>query len=80
MLPFETRAAGKSCGPCCLSPLTKVVLEMQGGKKGLLVNSRDVCKHASRATAKLTAHNGKAHNFRPPLRASCGKAKAATGR
>ena len=28
------------------APVTKFVLEMQGGKKGLLVNSRNICKHA----------------------------------
>jgi hypothetical protein len=58
------------------APLTKVVVEMQGGKKGLLVNSRNICNHPNRATAKLTAHNGKTHNFRPLLRDECGKGKA----
>jgi hypothetical protein len=62
------------------APLTKVVLEMQGGKKGLFVNSRDICKGANRATARLTAHNGKAHNFRPLLRADCKGAKGKKGR
>jgi len=56
-------------------PLTKVVLEMQGGKKGLLVNSRNICKHTNRATAKFTGQNGKAEDFRPLLRDSCGGTK-----
>jgi hypothetical protein len=49
---------------------------MQGGKKGLLVNSRNICKHTNRATVNFTAHNGKTHNFRPMLKDSCkGKGK-----
>ena len=67
-------------------PVTKFTLEMQGGKKGLFVNSRNICKHTNRATAKFTAHNGKTHNFRPVLKDSCkgkpgkGKGKGKRGR
>ncbi len=57
------------------APITKFVLEMQGGKKGLFENSRDICKHNNRATVKLTGQNGKVHNFRPLLRDSCKKKK-----
>jgi hypothetical protein len=58
------------------APLTKFVLEMPGGKKGLLINSRNLCKQTNRATAKLRAHNGKTHNFQPVLHNSCkGKPK-----
>lgn len=46
-------------------PVTKFILTQQGGKKGLLVNSRDVCASKNRATVRLTGHNGKVHNFRP---------------
>ncbi len=53
------------------APVSKFVLEMPAGKKGLLENSRDICKHANRATARLAAHNGKTRNFRPLLRAGC---------
>jgi hypothetical protein len=53
------------------APLTKVVLEMQGGKKGLLVNSRNICKQTNRATARFNAHNGKTYDFRPLLKDSC---------
>ncbi len=57
------------------APLTKVILEMPGGKKSLLENSRNICRHTNRATAKLTAHNGKRHDFRPVLRATGCKKK-----
>jgi hypothetical protein len=55
------------------APVSKFILSMKGGKKGLLQNSTDICKGTHRATAKFTAHNGKVHNFNPPLSAtSCG--------
>jgi hypothetical protein len=56
-------------------PLTKFVLSMQGGKKGLLVNSRNVCASKNRATLKLTGQNGKTLSLSPKLENSCKKAK-----
>jgi hypothetical protein len=55
------------------APVSKFVLEMQGGKKGLIVNSRNLCAKPSKADSKLTGHNGKAHNTRPVVKAKCGK-------
>ncbi len=57
------------------APITKFVLEMKGGKKGLLVNSRNLCASVNRATVKLDGQNGKIHDSRPVLANSCGKAK-----
>jgi hypothetical protein len=54
-------------------PVSKFVLSMQGGKKGLLVNSRDLCKSPSKATAKFTAQNGRTATLRPKLQNACGK-------
>jgi hypothetical protein len=48
-----------------------LALQMQGGKKGLLVNSRNICKHTNRATARFGAHNGKTFEGRPVLKDSC---------
>ena len=57
-------------------PVTRVVLEMQGGKKGLIVNSRDLCANTSRAIARFTGQNNKQNNFRPPVRAAgCAKSQ-----
>jgi hypothetical protein len=53
-------------------PVSKFVLEMRGGKKGLIVNSRNLCAHRSKAVASLTGHNAKQHRLRPLVRASCG--------
>jgi hypothetical protein len=56
-------------------PVSSFTLKMQGGKKGLLVNSRNICKTTNRATARFTGQNGKQVDLRPILRASCKKGK-----
>ncbi|HYP56114.1 MAG TPA: hypothetical protein VEQ41_07430 [Solirubrobacterales bacterium] len=50
------------------APLSKVVVRMQGGKKGLIVNSRNLCRSKSRAAVRLDAHSGKRVRLRPVLR------------
>jgi hypothetical protein len=54
-------------------PVTKFILNMKGGNKSLIVNSRNICRRTYRATAKFNGQNGKIHDFRPKLKASCGK-------
>jgi hypothetical protein len=49
--------------------VTSFTLEMQGGKKGLLVNSVNLCKRTHRAVANFTGQNGKVHNFNPVVKA-----------
>jgi hypothetical protein len=56
-------------------PVSSFVLRMRGGKRGLLVNSRDVCKTVNKATARFSAHNGRTATLRPRLVSSCGKAR-----
>ncbi|HEX8689662.1 MAG TPA: hypothetical protein VF729_05420, partial [Solirubrobacterales bacterium] len=51
------------------APLAKVVLQMQGAKKGLIVNSRDLCMKASRASIDLIAQSNKRRALRPQVRA-----------
>ncbi|HXR61392.1 MAG TPA: hypothetical protein VN732_08705, partial [Solirubrobacterales bacterium] len=55
------------------APVSKFVLTMQGGKKGLLVNNTELCKTKPRATAKFVGQNGKVMKTRPIARARCGK-------
>ncbi len=57
------------------APVTKFVLRMKGGKKGLIVNSRDLCRNPSRADAGFLAQNNKAHELRPAIKAQCGKGR-----
>jgi hypothetical protein len=59
-------------------PLTKVVIAMQGGKKGLLINSRDICSRPYRASLELEAHNGSAYDATPVLKnGKCGAGRKA---
>ena len=58
------------------APLSKVVVQMQGAKKGLIVNSTDLCAAKHRADARFGAHNGKRRTIRPVVEASgCGKTR-----
>ena len=54
------------------APLSKVVLNMQGQKKGLIVNSRNLCKGANRAQVELEGQNGKVSDSKPELKPDCG--------
>lgn len=54
------------------APLTKVVVSMQGAKKGLIVNSTDLCLGAHRAQIELTAHNSKQRLTHSAMRVECG--------
>jgi len=54
------------------APLSKVVLKMQGAKKGLIINSRDLCGASSRAHVEFEGHNGKRASANPVMRADCG--------
>ncbi len=59
------------------APLSKVVVSMQGAKKGLIVNSANLCAAKQRANANFSGHNGKVSRSRPEMRATgCGKARA----
>ena len=44
---------------------------MQGGKKGLLENSRNLCASTNRATVSFTGQNGKLSDSNPLVRNSC---------
>jgi hypothetical protein len=49
------------------APVTKFVLRMRGGSKGLLVNSTDLCRSSRRAQVSMGAQNGRIRDFRPHL-------------
>jgi hypothetical protein len=55
-------------------PVSSFTLKMKGGKKGLLINSRDLCKgKPGRLTVKMVAQNNKSSETRPVLGNSCSK-------
>jgi hypothetical protein len=49
------------------APVSKFTLTMQGGKKGLLQNSRNLCSSTNRATVLFDAQNGRVHDTEPEL-------------
>jgi hypothetical protein len=58
-------------------PVKKFILNMEGGKKSLLVNSTNICQGKQRAVLNIKAQNGKqVKNNKYPLNiSSCGKKK-----
>ncbi len=57
------------------APVSKVIATFPAGKKGLIVNSRDLCAHRSRANALFSGHNGMQRKLRPLMQVDCGKKK-----
>jgi len=55
------------------APLSKVVVKMQGAKKGLIVNSTNLCASTHRADARFSGQNGKREEIKPVVGASCAK-------
>ena len=49
-------------------PLSKAVLTLAGGRRGVVVNSEALCAHQRRAAVGLSAHNGSQALLRPLLR------------
>lgn len=53
------------------APVSSFVLEMKGGKKGLLENSTNLCLRPHRALALFRAQNGKVSENEPPVKPRC---------
>ncbi|HMC49967.1 MAG TPA: hypothetical protein VKH20_04925 [Solirubrobacterales bacterium] len=57
-------------------PVSKFVVTIKGGKKrGLLVNSSNLCAKKYKVIARFTGQNGKKRNMKPKLRTPCKKHK-----
>jgi hypothetical protein len=54
-------------------PVTKFVMTLPGGKKGLLVNSRNLCAKPVKGIIRIKGQNGKKANSKPKLRTPCKK-------
>jgi hypothetical protein len=55
------------------APVSRFVLSMQGGKKGLLANNTDICKTVPRANVMFEGQNGKRAESSPAVRTDCGR-------
>jgi hypothetical protein len=57
------------------APVSKFVLDMVGGSKGLLENSKNLCAHTYKATVLIDGHTAKTADLKPALKSSCKKPK-----
>ncbi|MEX2253396.1 MAG: hypothetical protein WD649_04535 [Thermoleophilaceae bacterium] len=57
------------------APIERFVLIMRGGRRGLLVNSANICAAPPRATVKALGHNNRGAIFSSRLRGQCNKKK-----
>jgi hypothetical protein len=55
------------------APVSKFVLKLYGGKRGLLENSLNLCKGVGKVGVKMTGQNGKLNDFETALKTSCKK-------
>ena len=60
-------------------PVESFAIAMQGGAKGLLTNSRNVCERSYRMKVELGAQNKKQITLQPRLGAKCKARKAKRG-
>jgi hypothetical protein len=62
------------------APVSKFVLTMSGGKKGLLENSIDLCAARPHANVRFRGQNGKEVSLHPRLKSNCGGSRPASGK
>jgi hypothetical protein len=55
------------------APVSRFVVKLKGGRKGLIENSVNLCKSKAKATLKLTAQNGRTYYTETAVANSCGK-------
>jgi hypothetical protein len=59
------------------APVSRFVLNLTGGKKGILVNSEDTCTSPQRGDSRFTGHNNVVSHTRPKLEVNCKKSRHA---
>jgi hypothetical protein len=58
------------------APVSSFRLELFGGKRGLVVNSRNLCAHDYSADVQMSAQSGKVASLQPTVKSSCKKKRA----
>jgi hypothetical protein len=53
------------------APVSKFVLTLRGGKRGVLVNAEDICKKRQEATARFIGHANRGWRLHPAVKAKC---------
>jgi hypothetical protein len=57
------------------APFETARVELFGGKRGLVINSRNLCAHDYRAEVQLDGQNGKVFDSKPLVRTDCAKGR-----
>jgi uncharacterized repeat protein (TIGR01451 family) len=57
------------------APVSKVVVDLAGGKRGILENSANLCQHVRRAAVRFSAYNGKTSSSQPIMKPQCDNGK-----
>jgi hypothetical protein len=57
------------------APVSRFVLNLKGGKRGLIENSKNLCKVKPVANILMTGQNGKARDYAHKIKTSCGSHK-----
>jgi hypothetical protein len=52
-------------------PLNRAVIEIEGGRRGLLVNAGGFCREQPRSALQLLSHSGKARSLAPTVAGKC---------
>jgi hypothetical protein len=55
------------------APVSKAIIQLNGGKKGLLVDSANICKVPNLAAVKMSAQNNRERDFNEAIGTSCKK-------
>ena len=53
------------------APVSKFVLRMNGGKRGVLVNAENLCRKPQLATARFVGHANRGWRLHPEVKAEC---------
>jgi hypothetical protein len=55
------------------APMARFGLTLDGGRRGLLVNTIDLCRSQPRVNVLIDAHNGRHKVLHPRVKAACGR-------
>ncbi len=62
------------------APVSKFVLKMNAGKRGVLVNAENLCRKRQPASARFVGHANRGWRLHPDLKAECKKKRGRRGR
>jgi len=55
------------------APVSRFVLSLKGGRRGLIQNSADLCRSKPKAEVRMEGQNGKTNDFKQTIAVACGR-------